>query len=231
MQDIQNKVVRHSTTAINRVIQKNRVEKWQSLAMVVFELIRMVNSCLLVIVIPQNCGDGRNCTFKENFEDLNRENIAAVVFNFVVFACYWVAYGFAKHRDNFLIDTLEDDPTVSRDNIDQVYQQFHKQIYLPIIEYNRRLFWTAITLAILYLVNTVLSTYVIIDFFIGYTVIFQILLNVLISVAIIYRFVQVSTEKYPTSAFITVQQTYNAVDPAFLRRMQIERAVVEMGTV
>lgn len=171
-------------------------------------------SSLLTIFIQQNCG-GYTCSIKENFEELSDLNITAVVFNFFTFGCLFTMYVFIYYREDILIKLLDENPILPKTwikNVFQTYPQIKEQVY----KWDDILFYTAIVNSFIYLVNVILSTIIIIEFYDGWLSIFYLVVNSGLCVSILYRCINNSMSTRKENVVLSLIQNvpvcFNDVD-------------------
>ena len=79
----------------------------------------------------------------------------AVAFNFIVYAQVVVHYLFVWRREKFLMDYLEVDPDVPESHLVKLQSTF-PEVIVSLYWHNRRVFLSAIALAVMFVINLIL---------------------------------------------------------------------------
>ena len=191
----------------------NREDMLYSIANILFELARISVSSLLVIFIPQNCGDAGTCSLKENFEDLSDLNLAAIIWNFLTLATMIFLYYIIYKREKYLIYRLDEDPKVPKTNITIVFKE-HPEIHAGVYSYNSWLKWSSVSATLVYIVNVALSASIIFGYFYdGYQSVIQFIINVTLCISILYRgLIHSRVDDIVISNTLFIPLVYNQVD-------------------
>jgi len=109
----------HTDTVGVMGISQDIMQRTLATGLMIFNIYRTVMACLLSIFVPQRCEDDfgivRDCTMKENFEELDTFNIVVVVFNFVTLAIALTHSFMVYRRESKLLVMLDEDPAVTND--------------------------------------------------------------------------------------------------------------------
>lgn len=191
----------------------NRQDIMYSVLNIALELSKISISSLLVIFVPQGCGDAGTCSIKENFEELSDLNIATIAWNFITLATMLVLYAIIYQREKYLIYRLDEDPKVPKTNITTVFSA-HPEIKMGVYTHNLRLKWIGIIATVIYIINIALSAAIIFGYFYdGYQSVVQFVVNVGLCVSILFRSLthaKVSDMVISNTVFIPL--VYNQID-------------------
>ena len=174
----------------------NREDVIYMVAAILVELSKIVVSSLLAVFVPQNC-DGYTCTIHDNFVDLTDLNKGALGWNFITLGFMIALYTIIYKREKYLIYRLDDDPSVAKLHIHEVFKS-NPEIESGVYMHNTRLKWFGIITSIIYLINVILSGVLIFgDYYDGYQSVIQFIVNAGLCYYILFRSVYhaITTER------------------------------------
>lgn len=164
----------------------NRRDMILAVGSLFLELSKIVISSLLTVFVPQNC-DGQTCSIRENFIDLTDLNKATLGWNFITLGFMIILYIVIYKRETFLIYKLDEDPTVPKTNIRNVFKN-HNEIANGVLMHNSRMKWAGIAAGLIYLVNVILSAVLIFGYYYdGYQSVIQYIVNAALCCLVLYR--------------------------------------------
>jgi hypothetical protein len=195
---------------------QNQKQKLNVFITVLLELYRVMVSSLLILFVPQKCGD-HVCELKENMVWQGNLYNSGITINFITTFAFLGMYFYEVRRENKLIAYLEvnkkvacDDSTVAQ-NLEHLGEN-KKNLILYYDKQYQRAGYIAITLFIL---NTILSGFVVYDYYLDNQTTTTFITNILFMItklADVYS--TVHTEKNIFySAYMKEKLQYNDVDP------------------
>ncbi len=192
---------------------------------VAIEMYRVIVSSFLVLFVPQKCDD-HVCSLSENMVLEHDLYNAGLVFNFLTMAAFLAMYTLEVKRENRLITYLEVNKEKASDNnsvglaLDKLAVDKRDSIW-QLDKYYIYSGWTAI---IMFIVNTILSGFVVYEYYLDSQTTSTYITNILFMVtklADVHS--NVSTEKNVFySAYLKGKVQYNDVDPDKVNALQIE---------
>lgn len=140
------------------MIDEDKKQQMKVLSLFVVEFYKILTGCLLLIFVPQKCGD-HNCTINDivTMDDMTYQ--ANLYFNLFSFVTFFSLYGVELHRENTLIKYLDINIHKPRDN-DSVGMAIEglKKRDLNKIRYNRKLYDNMGKFcSLLFIINSILS--------------------------------------------------------------------------
>lgn len=224
-----------------------------SFGMAGYQLFKIVMASLLSVFVPQKCPDDipypgylgevthHECTFQENFQELDSFNIAVVTINFVTLFLAIILYFCALKREAWLIKHLDEDPTVTndflvRDNNGSKVIDLYPSIRDKSARWNRRLVCLSTTTVIVYFVNVVISAVLIFGYwYLGFQTITVFLTNTALCVSLIFSQWNYSRDGIesgvPYSLFKTDPSVYNNIDRAIKQDPKYFKPPAKAGAV
>ena len=183
---------------------------------VVAELYKVLVSSLLILFVPQKCGD-HVCSFNENLIAGDSVYTGGLVINFITLATFAMMYFAEVKRENRLITYLEVNKSKPSDNesvgraLEMLPTEKRKSI-LSLDKIYVRLGASAITM---FIINTVLSGVVVYKFYLDSQTTTTYVTNILFmttKLADVYANVT-SEQNVFYSAYLKAKVQYNDVDP------------------
>jgi len=183
---------------------------------VVAELYKVLVSSLLILFVPQSCGD-HVCSFNENLIAGDSLYTGGLVINFVTLATFCMMYYAEVKRENRLITYLEVNKSKPSDNESvgralEMLPAEKRQSILSLDKIYVRLGASAITM---FIINTVLSGCVVYKFYLDSQTTTTYVTNILFmttKLADVYANVT-SEQNVFFSAYLKAKVQYNDVDP------------------
>ena len=199
------------------------------------ELYRMMISSLLILFIPQKCGD-HICEFMENLNYPTQIYYITLIINYITMGSFLIMYICEIRREEKLIKVLEVNNTISTDN-----ESIGKRLEVLDLNKRERLFlidryyqYTSYFAICIYIINAILSGVVIQDYSLGNQTMMVYLTNILFMVN---KFSNVyiinNTDKNIFfSAYLNTKVQFNDIDPREIvkikKRKSIEHNVREI---
>ena len=184
---------------------------------VALELYRVLVSSLLILFVPQDCGDGKLCTMTENMNSDSKLYTTGLFFNFATLFVFVAMYYFEVKRENKLITYLDVNKSIAMDNVSVGKELEH----LPGEKRNNILLFdkyyqkTAYVAMGTFVINSIISGVVVYNYSLGNQTTTTIITNILFMVSKLGDvYVTVNTEQNIFySAYLKGKIQYNGVDP------------------
>jgi hypothetical protein len=180
------------------------------------ELYRVMVSCLLILFVPQKCGDDV-CSYSENLVLENQLYSAGIFLNFITMACFLLLYFVEVKRENKLITYLEVNKNVACDNdtVGQCIEKLDDQRKNIIWDLDKKYQYLGYTSIFMFMGNTVVSGIVVYNYYLDNQTTTTFITNVLFMITKLYDvYGTVHTEKNVFySAYLKSKVQFNDVDP------------------
>lgn len=185
---------------------------------ILFEFFRVITCSLLIIFIPQKCGD-HVCSINEKLYLTPSFYCASLIFNFITLFTFFCFYFLEIRRENVLIQYLEVNPSISYNKFDveKLIELLPLNKKIKILQVHKYYQKFANIMIYTYIINIILSGIVInkysitnqsISTFITYILFIIIKLNNVYSIA--------NTEDFTFySAYLMTNMQFNDVDKRF----------------
>jgi hypothetical protein len=149
------------------MVTKNQKERLQTIASLFTEFFKVLMACLLLVFVPQHCPEtGQTCTFKENFTDLNTANKAILSLNFYTLILFLSLYYFETKRQFYFTKELDTDKSLADNNLIKECKESKKENIIDTIqEMNKKYLRLIRHCFSIYILNTILSIFVIVYYF------------------------------------------------------------------
>jgi len=214
----------------NKINDQDFQQKIAFIPLVAIELYRVLVSSLLVLFVPQKCND-HVCSLSENMIWENHLYNAGLIVNFITLFSFLTLYYCEVKRENRLITYLDVNKNVPCDN-DSVGKVLEM---LPLEKRNNILLldkWyqrTSYASIFLFMFNTILSGFVVFDYYLDNQTTSTYITNILFMVTKLGDiYATANTEKNVFySAYLKGKIQYNDVDPDKKAVLQIEDVKVE----
>lgn len=156
-------------------MSQDQFNKVLASGLAMYEIFKSVMATLLSIFVPQYCKPdlthpstsrhvGHDCTIEENFEELTQFNLFVVVWNFISLFFCMATYFFVYRRETIFNDLLDEDPTVTNDNLvrksgegNPCVLDLYPTISYTIRKRNTMVYFTAAFTMLILIVNIVTS--------------------------------------------------------------------------
>lgn len=192
---------------------------------VALEMYRVIVSSFLVLFVPQKCDD-HVCTLSENMVLEHDLYNAGLVFNFLTMAAFLLMYTLEVKRENRLITYLEVNKGQASDNasVGLALEKLPLDKRDSIWELDKYYIYSGWTAIIMFIVNTILSGFVVYEYYLDSQTTSTYITNILFMItkmADVYS--NVNTEKNVFySAYLKGKVQYNDVDPDKAALLKIE---------
>lgn len=179
------------------------------------ELYRVLVSTLLILFVPQKCGD-HVCSYSENMDPDTNLYITGLFFNYLTLAMFLSMYYLEVKRENKLITYLDVNKNIANDN-DSVGKALE---LLPSCKKDNILFFdkyyqkTAYAAMVIFVINSIISGVVVYNYSLGNQTTTTIITNILFMVSKmgdVYVTVNTDTNIF-YSAYLKGKVQYNSID-------------------
>ncbi len=203
-----------------KISDQDFMQKNNSIILFALELYRVLVSSLLILFVPQACGtepDLHVCSYEENMAPTSNLYIAGLVLNYVTMASFFMMYLFEINREYKLINYLEVNPQKPCDNesVGKALTTLPKHRAANILFLDKYYYRFATLSMILFLANTILSGFVIYEFYLDNQTTTTFVTNVLFMITkLVDVYSTINTpENIFYSAYLKGKIQYNDVDP------------------
>ena len=194
------------------------------------ELYRVMVSSLLIIFVPQKCGD-HICSIMEN-ENLyynDKQYSIGLIINYITCSIFLIMYMFEIRRESKLIHVLEVNNTISTDNesvgkrLDILPPEKRKQLF----DIDRHYQYASYSAMIMYVFNIILSGIVINKYSLGNQTMLNFLTNILFMVSKMSNvYIIINTDKNIFfSAYLNTKVQFNDIDPHEMKKIEKRRSI------
>ena len=176
---------------------------------------KVIMGSMLVVFVPSQCGDDI-CSFRENVQNTEAYNLAALTFNFMSIAAFLATYAVELRRENFCVHNFDINHDVGDNNLAIILKD--KPDLLKELHSHNNLYYriTAATFFV-YLVNFILSDIVLYNdptfWKVGLAPYFSYILLILMKLYNCY-YISVTSikEDKALSAYMTEFSSFNVID-------------------
>ncbi len=200
----------------NKLNNQDFIQKNTSMALFSLELYRVLVSTLLILFVPQKCED-HVCSYQENMDPTSNFYIISLIINFITMASFVLTYIIEIKRENQLINYLEVNTSKPCDNdsVGKTLETLPKHRKENILSLDKYYYRASILCMILFMVNTILSGFVIYDFYLDNQTTTTFVTNILFMITKLGDiYSTINTEKNIFySAYLKTKVQYNDVDP------------------
>lgn len=201
---------------IKTITSQNFKQKTNMIISVSLELYRVMVASLLLIFIPQQCGD-HTCTITENTYNKEQYYFIGLIVNYITAGALVIMYFTEMRREEKLIKLLEVNDTISTDNISvgrrlEVLADYKKkQLFVVDLQYQIASFFVIIV----FIVNTIYSGMIIYNHSLGNQTIINYITNILFMFSKLSTvLVIINTDKNIFfSAYMNTKVQFNDIDP------------------
>jgi hypothetical protein len=150
--------------AIEKMNNQEFYQRYKAISNITLELFRVITSSLMIIFVPQNCGD-HICTFDEILQFDNNQKGIGLSINFITLFSFFFMYLVEMYRENLLIKYLDVNPNMPNDseylsNIMEILPNNKKQ---RILNCNVYYMYVSYFTIFVYIINAVISGIIIND--------------------------------------------------------------------
>jgi len=197
-------------------MKDNNIEKIKIFFRFLFEIYKILTSCLLIIFVPQKCENGeRMCSFSENFKRLDPYNTFVLYFNISTSIVFFIYYIIELYRERIYIQLLDIKKSVTDENYKHEVRLYPK-IKKKVKDINSLFYGVNIFLIVVFSINIIISLVVIIKFYINDLTIFITITNTIIILDKLMRSFFIAKKSYNEqkaySMYIVKDVTYNTVN-------------------
>lgn len=200
----------------NKLNDQDFRQKLNFSALVILELYKVLVSCLLILFVPQKCGDHK-CSYSENMQSDNNVYSGGLAINFLTLCLFFILYIIEIKRENRLITYLEVNITKPCDNQSvgnalNYLPEDKKQSIISLDKIYQKIGQTSI---IVFTANSILSGIIIYNYYLDSHTTTTFVTNLFFMTSKIYDvYVNVATEENVFySAYLKSKVQYNDVDP------------------
>ena len=215
------------------VLSQDTKQRIKATFLFIYTGLRTMLATLLTIFVYQLCSNLdetiKDCTFKDNFTDLSTLNLAAVIFNFLtlgVFLGFYILEYYREHKCIKYLDIDESLPTNNLKNEIMSYPKIESKLNKLNIHYRNYSF----AIFIMNIVNIIISSFIIYQFYGGYKSIIGMISEVFLIVDKLYNSINIAyksvKEILPYSAYMKDYIIFNTVDSKYKHKkiLQMEKA-------
>ncbi len=200
----------------NKLNNQDFIQKSTSISLFTLELYRVLVSTLLILFVPQKCED-HVCSYQENMDPTSNLYTASLIINFITMASFVLTYIIELKRENQLINYLEVNTSKPCDNdsVGKALETLPKHRKENILALDKYYYRASILCMILFMVNTILSGFVIYDFYLDNQTTTTFVTNILFMITKlgdIYSTINTNKNIF-YSAYLKTKVQYNDVDP------------------
>jgi hypothetical protein len=202
--------------------EQDTQQKLIAIASFLVELYRVLVSSLLILFVPQQCGD-HICTYSENMESPHHLYSTGLVVNFITLGAFFTLYLIEIQRENMLINYLDVSKSKPSDNesVGEALKQLSPVRFRRIHMINRLYKLFGRVAFLLFILNTILSGLVVYEYGAGNQTTSTYVTNVMfMATKMIQIYGTLTAEKNVFySAYLSEKVQYNDVDPQKVETM------------
>lgn len=195
--------------------------------------LRTMLATLLTIFVYQLCpkpdGTYNDCSLKDNFTNLSKINLITIIFNFLTLATFIGFYILEFYRENKCIKYLDVDESLPTNNLKNEIISYPKiEVKLNKLNIHYRNY--SFVMFVINIVNIILSSLVIYQYFGGYKSIIGMISEVFLIVDKLYNSINIAyksvKEILPYSAYMKDYIIFNTIDSKYKHKkiLQLEQA-------
>lgn len=204
----------------NKLSNQDFIQKSTSVGLFTLELYRVLVSTLLILFVPQKCTDETGdhvCSYEENMAPTSNMYHTSLIINFITMASFILMYSIELKREHQLINYLEVNTSKPSDNdsVGKALETLSKHRKENILDLDKYYYRTSILSMIFFTLNTILSGFVIYDFYLDNQTTTTFVTNILFMItklADVYSIIN-SDKNVFYSAYLKAKVQYNDVDP------------------
>ena len=204
----------------NKLQNQDFIQKSTSISLFTLELYRVLVSTLLILFVPQKCIDETGahvCSYEENMNSTSHLYTASLIINFITMSSFVLTYIIELKRENQLINYLEVNTSKPSDNnsVEKALETLPKHRKENILALDKYYYRASILCMMLFMVNTILSGFVIYDFYLDNQTTTTFVTNILFMITKLGDiYSTINTDKNIFySAYLKTKIQYNDVDP------------------
>ncbi len=216
-----NPIVENISNVQKKIVEQDFQQKINMVSTVSVEMYRVMVSSFLILFVPQKCGD-HVCSLNENLVSGNHLYTSGLVVNFATMSLFLMLYMVEIGRELKMIRYLHVNPTEPTDNhsvgeaLTKLTLEKQKKLWSLDWIYQK----LAYTSMIMFMANTVLSGFVVYEYYLDNQTTTTYITNILFMITKLSDvYVTVNTDKNIFySAYLRGKVQYNDVDPDELIR-------------
>ena len=212
-EEIKKEVKEEDKTSI--LNNQDLLQKIGIIPVVLFELYKVIVSTLLILFIPQKCGD-HVCDTNENLVLENELYTAGLVINFITLFSFIVFYYIEIKRENRLITYLEVNPKLPFDNssVGNVLESLSSDKRNNIIQLDKQYQYIGYFSLLMFMLNSIISGVVVYEYYLDSQTTSTFITNILFMITKLGDiYATVNTEQNIFySAYLKGKVQYNDVD-------------------
>lgn len=199
---------------------------------VLLELYRVMVSTLLILFVPQKCGD-HVCSMSENMVWQGSFYNTGIVVNFITTTSFLGMYYFETRRENKLISYLEVNKSTANDDatVEKNLEKLSAKRRDIILYFDKKYQQVGYFVMIMFIFNTILSGFVVYDYYLDNQTTSTFITNILFMVtklSDVFSTVHTAQNIF-YSAYMKDKVQYNDVDPDKLVVLEKEEEDQEKG--
>lgn len=188
------------------------------------ELYRVMVSSLLLLFIPQDCGQ-EMCTISDNLNETDQKYKIGFILNYITTGAFVLMYITEIRREKKLIKLLEVNPTISTDNesVGQrltVFPEYKRNQLISVVQQYQYASYFVIAV---FIINTIFSWQVIYPRSLGNQTLLNFVTNILFMISKLSNVLTIihTNENIFFSAYFNTKVQFNDIDPR--ETVKIER--------
>lgn len=202
--------------------RSDTIKKIQVFFRFLFEIYKIISSCLLVVFVPQECNNGqRACSFKDNFQNLDPYNTFALYFNITTSIVFFLYFSIELYRERIYIQLLDINENKSYENYDNEIKKYPR-IKKRIDDVNFVFYYFNIFLILIFLINIIISLIVVTNFYLNDLTIFITITNTILILDKLLRSYTIARKSYyekkAYSMYTRKDIIYNDIDKKIKKR-------------
>ena len=136
-------------------------ERIRIIAMFLLQRYKVLMGSLLLLFVPQECGD-ELCTMSQSLSNDNILYRISLIINFITVGFFALTYFIELRRENYCINKFDIDHNVADNNLSLVLKE--KPFLLSKVQkHNKRYYYVTISTFIIYFINFILSTIILVQ--------------------------------------------------------------------
>jgi hypothetical protein len=214
---------RVSQVIYDTITSQDFQQKSNMVISVSLELYRVMVSSLLLLFVPQKCGD-HICSLNENIDKTDPLYKTGFIINYITVAAFVIMYIVEIRREEKLIKLLEVNNTISTDsqsveNRIQIFPEYKKQQLYNVVRNYQYAGYFAI---VVFIINTIYSWRIIYINSLGNQTLLNFVTNILFMFSKLSNvLVIIHTENHVyLSAYLNTKVQFNDIDPREIRKLK-----------
>jgi hypothetical protein len=136
-------------------------ERIRIIAMFLLQSYKVLMGSLLLLFVPQECGD-ELCTMSQSLSNDNILYRISLIINFITVGFFALTYFIELRRENYCVNKFDIDHNVADNNLSLVLKE--KPFLLSKVQkHNKRYYYVTISTFIIYFINFILSTIILVQ--------------------------------------------------------------------